>query len=123
MSSINLPRKKPGNKPVAPERGKSLKTDGRLSVSNKGVLNYSRKPHENEQASVVKELGNIVPGKFQRASNSIKGYWNTQFVTETRDKAFEEICEAVDKIAPEGTGFYRHHDEGWGFWKQPSSKS
>jgi len=123
MTTINLPRKKPRNKSTASDRDRSVKSDGKLSASNKGTLNYNRMPHQNEQASVVKELGLIIPDKFQRASNSIKNYWDAPFVTEIRDKAFEEICLAVDKIAPEGCGFFRRGDEGWGFWELSLNKS
>jgi hypothetical protein len=122
MNTINLPRKKPGNKRVASDRDRSAKNDGKLSASNKGVLKYDRMPHQNEQASVVKELGHIVPDKFQRASNSIKNYWDAPFITEIRDKAFEEICSAVDKIAPGGCRFFRRGDDGWGFWELSLNK-
>jgi len=117
MNFVNLPRKKPKKKLAAADPGKSSKSDGRLSASNKGVLNYDKMPHRNEQASVIKELEHIVPDKFQRASNCIKNYWDAPFVTEIRDKAFEEICSAVDKIAPEGCGFFRRGNDGWGFWE------
>ncbi len=122
MNLFNMPRKKPKNKLNKADRGKSSRSDGRLSASNKGVLNYNRMPHQNEQASVIKELGHIVPDRFQRASNCIKDYWDAPFVTEIRDKAFEEICSAVDKIAPEGCGFFRRGDDGWGFWELSLNK-
>jgi hypothetical protein len=123
MTSINFPTKKPKNKLAETDRGKSSKSDGRLSASNKGILNYNKMPHQNEQASVIKELGHIVPDKFQRASNCIKDYWDAPFVTEIRDKAFEEICSAVNKIAPEGCGFFKRGDYGWGFWELSLKKS
>lgn len=123
MNLVNLPRKKPKDKLAAVDRGKSSKNDGRLPALNKGILKYNRMPHQNEQASVIKELEHIVPDKFQRASNCIKNYWDAPFVTEIRDKAFEEICSAVDKIAPEGCGFFRRGDAGWGFWELSLKKS
>jgi hypothetical protein len=123
MNLISLTRKKTMNKNAGGNSGKSLKSDGKLPILYKGILNYNRLPHQNEQASVIKELGHIVPEKFQKASNSIKNYWDAPFVTETRDKAFEEICSAVDKIAPEGCGFFRRGDVGWGFWELSLNKS
>jgi hypothetical protein len=123
MNLINMPRKKTKSKPAAADRGKSSKSDGRLPDSNKGILNYNKMPHQNEQASVIKELGHIVPDKFQRASNCIKDYWNAPFVTEIRDKAFEEVCTAVDKIAPEGCSFFKRGKDGWGFWELNLKKS
>ena len=123
MNLVNLPRKKAKKKLAAADRAKSLKSDGRLPALNKGILNYNRMPHQNEQASVIKELEHIVPDKFQRATNCIKNYWDAPFVTEIRDKAFEEICSAVDKIAPEGCGFFRRGDSGWGFWELSLNKS
>jgi len=123
MKFINLPRKKLKDKLAPPDRGKSSKNDGKLPLSYKGVLNYNRMPHQNEQASVVKELGHIIPDKFQRASNFIKNYWDAPFVTEIRDKAFREICSAVDNIAPEGCGFFRRGNDGWGFWKLSLKKT
>jgi hypothetical protein len=123
MDLFNMPRKKPMSKLAAADRVKSSKSDGRLSASNKGILNYNKMPHQNEQASVIKELGRIIPDKFRRASNCIKGYWDAPFVAEIRDKAFEEICSAVDKIAPEGCGFFKRGDYGWGFWELSLKKS
>jgi len=123
MNLINMPRKKTKNRPAMADRGKSSKSDGKLPDSSKGTLNYNKLPHQNEQASIIKELGHVVPDKFQRANNCIRDYWNAPFVTEIRDKAFEEICSAVDKIAPEGCGFFKRGDDGWGFWELSLKKS
>jgi hypothetical protein len=123
MNFINIPRGKPKDRPAVADRGKSSKNYGKLSLKHKGILNYNRMPHQNEQASVIKELGHIVPDNFQKASNCIKNYWEAPFVTAIRDKAFGEICTAVDNIAPEGCGFYRRGDDGWGFWELNPNKS
>lgn len=123
MNLINLPGKKTKKKTSARDRVKTPKNDARLPDSNKGILNYGKMPHQNEQASVIKELEQIVPDRFQRANNCIKDYWNAPFVTEARDKAFEEICSAVDKIAPIGCGFFKRGKEGWGFWELDLKKT
>jgi len=86
----------------------------KLSDTYIGILDINKVQLDIERADVVRTLEVHLPSNRTYERKIIKQYWMAP--NKRKDKIFDKLVSAVDRIAPEGC-YFGEKRALWGFWK------